>query len=377
VSDGYLPRLPWHAAVWPSIRPLRARGVHALLLHGAAGIGKKSLAIDIARGALCEAPQPDGHACGVCAGCALTTAGSHPDLRVVVPDTMAIWRGTASEEDNDSEGLAPEEVEDLPAESGGGKAKRISREIRIEQVRALADFVSTSTHRGGTRVMVLAPAELLNGPSANALLKMLEEPPAGSLFILATDALDDVLPTIRSRCVLVRVPAPTRQAALAWLRDQQLDDAEAALAAAGGAPLTALAQQSGTLLDADLRATLLELLGRGAQLSAADIAARVPKTVPVAPTLALFQRWGWDLLALSTVRAPSAVRYHPGAAAALGRVASQSDAGALLIWLSRLTGYRLAQDHPLNPRLVIEAALLDYTACFGQAAASAAPRSGR
>lgn len=377
MSDGYLPRLPWHAAVWPSIRPLRARGVHALLLHGAAGIGKKSLAIDIARGALCEAPQPDGHACGVCAGCALTTAGSHPDLRVVVPDTMAIWRGTASEEDNDSEGLAPEEVEDLPAESGGGKAKRISREIRIEQVRALADFVSTSTHRGGTRVMVLAPAELLNGPSANALLKMLEEPPAGSLFILATDALDDVLPTIRSRCVLVRVPAPTRQAALAWLRDQQLDDAEAALAAAGGAPLTALAQQSGTLLDADLRATLLELLGRGAQLSAADIAARVPKTVPVAPTLALFQRWGWDLLALSTVRGASAVRYHPSAAATLGRIASQSDAGALLIWLSRLTGYRLAQDHPLNPRLVIEAALLDYTACFGQAAASAAPRSGR
>ncbi len=377
MSDGYLPTLPWHAAVWPSIQPLRARGVHALLLHGAAGIGKKSLAIDIARGALCEAPQPNGYACGMCSGCALTSAGSHPDLRVVVPDTLAVWRGTASDDDTDSEGLAPEESEEAPAEAGGSKGKRISREIRIEQVRALADFVSTSTHRGGTRVMVLAPAELLNGPSANALLKMLEEPPAGSLFILATDALDDVLPTIRSRCVLVRVPAPTRQAALAWLGAQQVDDPEAALAAAGGAPLTALAQQSGASLDTDVRATLLELLGRGAQLSAAEIAARVPKSVPVGPTLALFQRWGWDLLALSTVRGASAVRYHPSAAATLGRIASQSDAGALLVWLSRLTGYRMAQDHPLNPRLVIEAALLDYTACLGQAAASTAPRSGR
>jgi DNA polymerase III subunit delta' len=377
VNDGYQPQLPWHAAVWPSIQPLRARGVHALLLHGAAGIGKKSLAMDIARGALCEAPLTDGHGCGQCTGCALTSAGSHPDLRVVVPDTLAVWRGTASEEDGDSEGLAPEEIEEVPADAGGAKPKRISREIRIEQVRALADFVSTSTHRGGTRVMVLAPAELLNGPSANALLKMLEEPPPGSLFVLTTDALDDVLPTIRSRCVLVRVPAPTRPAALFWLSAKEVDDPETALAAAGGAPLTALAQLSGTSLDADVRAMLLDLLGRGAQLSAAEIAARVPKTVPVAPTLALFQRWGWDLLALSTVRAASAVRYHPSAAAALGRIAAQSDAGALLTWLSRLTAYRLAQDHPLNSRLVIEAALLDYTACFGQAAAPTAPRSGR
>lgn len=375
MNNGYLPQLPWHAAVWPSIQPLRARGVHALLLHGAAGIGKKSLAIDIARGALCEAPQADGHACGSCAGCALTAAGSHPDLRLVVPDTLAVWRATASDDDVDIDGLAPEEAEDLPAEPGG-KPKRISREIRIEQVRALADFVSTSTHRGGTRVVVLAPAELLNGTSANALLKMLEEPPANSLFVLATDALDDVLPTIRSRCVLVRVPAPTQSAALAWLRAQPIDDPQAALAAAGGAPLTALAQQSGAALDTDLRAVLLELLGRGAQLSAAEIAARVPKTVPVAPTLALFQRWGWDLLALSTVRAPGAVRYHPAAAATLARIATHSDAGALLAWLARLTAYRLAQDHPLNPRLVIEAALLDYTACFGQTAASTAPRLG-
>lgn len=375
MSDGYLPQLPWHAAVWPSIAPLRARGVHALLLHGAAGIGKKSLALDIARGALCEAPLADGHACGQCAGCALTAAGSHPDLRVVVPDTLAIWRGASSDEDDEADAPA-EETDEAPTEpGGGGKAKRISREIRIEQVRALADFVSTSTHRGGARVVVLAPAELLNGPSANSLLKMLEEPPPGSLFVLTTDALDDVLPTIRSRCVLVRVPAPTRQMALDWLRTLSMEDPEAALAAAGGAPLTAWAQQSGAALDPDLRATLLELLGRGAQLGAAEIAARVPKTVPVAPTLALLQRWGWDLLALSTVRRPEVVRYHPRAAAALGRIAAQSDASALLTWLARLTGYCQTQDHPLNPRLVIESALLDYTACFGSSSASA-PRAG-
>jgi DNA polymerase-3 subunit delta' len=89
--------------------------------------------------------------------------------------------------------------------------------------------------------------------------------------------------------------------------------------------------------------------------------------------LALFQRWGWDLLALSTVRAPTAVRYHPQQSAVLARLSAQSETAALLAWLGRLTGYRSAQDHPLNPRLVIEAALLDYIACFQRTDATGSP----
>ena len=372
MNDGYHPALAWHGAAWQSLQPLRARGVHALLLHGAAGIGKKSLALDLARATLCEAPATDGHACGACAGCLLTAAGSHPDLRVVVPDTMAAWRGATADDELAPEDGPTDDADVEPAPEGSAKTKRLSREIRIEQVRALADFVATSTHRGGSRVVMLAPAESLNTASANALLKMLEEPPPASLFVLVTDALDDVLPTIRSRCVLFRVPAPSHDAALAWLGQQMAAQpdgasgtrAEDVLAAAGGSPLAALTEAAGTGLDPDLRTVLADLLTRGAQLSAADIAASVPKTVPVGPSLALFQRWGWDLLALSTVRSATAVRYHPSAASALARVAGQADAGAVLAWLDRLTRYRQTQDHPLNPRLVIEAALLDYIACF-------------
>lgn len=366
MSDGYLPKLPWHAATWQALAPLRARGAHALLLHGAAGIGKKSLAIDVARAALCESRAPDGQACGQCAGCALTAAGSHPDLRIVVPDTLAQWRGTAAEHDEDAEadGPADEPESDGAAEPGSGKAKKISREIRIEQVRALADFVSTSTHRGGQRVVVLAPAELLNGPSANSLLKMLEEPPPASLFVLTTDAIDDVLPTIRSRCVLVRAAAPARETSVAWLKAQGVEGAEDLLAAAGGAPVAALAQAAGLGLEPDLRALLMDFLARGAQLTTAEVAARIPKTVPVGPTLALFQRWGWDLLALSSVRSGAVLRYHPRASAVLERLAAACVPADVLNWLARLTAYRQTQEHPLNARLVIEAALLDYVACF-------------
>nr|MCU0736723.1 hypothetical protein [Methylotetracoccus sp.] len=78
-------------------------------------------------------------------------------------------------------------------------------------------------------------------------------------------------------------------------------------------------------------------------------------------------------LALSTVRAPTAVRYHPQQSAVLARLSAQSETAALLAWLGRLTGYRSAQDHPLNPRLVIEAALLDYIACFQRTDATGSP----
>lgn len=368
MSDGYLPQLPWHAGAWQALQPLLARGVHALLLTGAAGIGKKSLAVDLARATLCEARIGEGLACGACAGCLLAAAGSHPDLRIVVPDTLAAWRAQAAEDDDESEdsGEADSVAPDDDADGGSrtSRAKRISREIRIEQVRSLAPFLSTSTHRGGHRVVVLAPAEALNAAAANALLKMLEEPAAGSLFVLVADALDEVLPTIRSRCVLVRVPTPAPAQALAWLRTQAIDDAESALDDAGGAPLLALALASGNGLDPETRAVLGELLARGGQLAAAEVAARVPKTVPVAAALALFQRWGWDLLALSTLRSPAAVRYHRRQSALLGRLSVQCDRGALLDWLDRLSAKRAVQDHPLNARLVIEAALIEYIGCF-------------
>jgi len=379
MGPGYLPKLPWHATAWLALQPLRARGVHAVLLHGAAGIGKKSLAIDLARAALCEAPRPDGHACGACAGCLLAEAGSHPDLRIVVPDTLADWRSAAVDEGEETDGAGagesadfapPEERQSEGEAAVGGKAGRRSAQILLDQVRALAPFLATSTHRGGSRVVVLAPAEALRTEAANALLKMLEEPPPCSLFVMATDAPDEVLPTIRSRCVLVGVATPAHSEALAWLRTQPLEDPESALAEAGGAPLVALA---GGRLDGDTSKALWELLARGPLLTPAQVVAQVPKGVPVGPALALLQRWGWDLLAFSMVRSPSVVRYHPRQSALLGRLSDQCETDALLTWLAQLSGDRRAQDHPLNARLVIEAALLDYIACFRRTGTPAAP----
>jgi hypothetical protein len=111
------------------------------------------------------------------------------------------------------------------ADGDGKKAKSTkapSKEIKIEQIRALADFMNISTHRQGLRVVVLYPAEALNTPASNALLKTLEEPPPGTVFLLSSNSLDRLLPTILSRCRKFALPMPDEAQALAWLKEQGL-----------------------------------------------------------------------------------------------------------------------------------------------------------
>src|SRR5207247_4155502 len=110
-------------------------------------------------------------------------------------------------------------------------------EIKIYQVRELADFLNIRSHRGGLRVALVHPAEEMNINAANALLKALEEPPAGAVFLLVSHRPARLLPTIRSRCVALPVAVPPREAALRWLSGQGMPDAERWLAYAGGAPL--------------------------------------------------------------------------------------------------------------------------------------------
>lgn len=344
--------LPWLAATWPRIAPLWARGTHAVLLHGPAGIGKKNLALDVAAGLLCERPGQFGQPCRACASCHWFDAGNHPDARIVVPDAIAEFRLTTSD---------PDEVGEEPAPSDDGatdKARR-RREILLDQVRPLGDFMTVSTHRGGRRVAVIGPADSLRAEAANRLLKLLEEPPPGSVFVLASDALDAVLPTIRSRCVLVRVTPPAPAEAVRWLQQHEVTDAAAALAFHGGAPLLALAAARDGATAA--QQTLYPLLEQGPRLSAGAIASAIGKDVEWAAALDVLQRWAFDL---QLVARQLDLRYHPARKRALASLGARCSLPALHEWSSALVRSRVTATHPLNARLAIEAALFDYRRVF-------------
>src|SRR5699024_4067201 len=89
---------------------------------------------------------------------------------------------------------------------------------KINQIRRLVEFSARTAHHGGARVVLIAPAEALNRNAQNALLKTLEEPGDGLVLLLVSHQPSLLLPTIRSRCQHRRLPLPTTEAALNWLK---------------------------------------------------------------------------------------------------------------------------------------------------------------
>jgi DNA polymerase-3 subunit delta' len=223
---------PWNEPIFQSVRRMLEGGrlPHALLLHGPRGVGKLALAERLGQLLLCEDKNPAARPCGKCDGCRWYLAGTHPDLRRVEPEALA--KAVEAEQGEETE---------EGAEPSSSKKKKPSLDIKIEQVRALAGFLNLRSHRGALRVALVHPAEEMNANSQNALLKGLEEPPAGAIFILVSHRPYRLLPTVRSRCVKIPVPIPPAKDALAWLKSQPGgQDAARWLAFSGGAPIQAL-----------------------------------------------------------------------------------------------------------------------------------------
>jgi DNA polymerase-3 subunit delta' len=169
---------PWLALPLERLDRARLEGrlPHALLIHGPPGWGAVALADMLAMSLLGRAPDPDQHAWDL----------AHTDLRWVQP------------------------------EGPGGQ-------IRIDEVRELAEFATGTAQMGDLKVAVLERADRLNAHAANALLKTLEEPPGATHIILATEALERLLPTLRSRCQRVTIAAADASQAMAWMTNERSD----------------------------------------------------------------------------------------------------------------------------------------------------------
>lgn len=204
---------PWQQGAWARVQQQIAQNKipHALLLAGQQGIGKWHFAQSLADYLLCASPKAE-LACGKCRSCQLLLAQSHPDKKIVIPDEP-------------------------------GKA------IKIEQIRELSNMVSKTAQQGGRKVILLGPVEQLNSNSANALLKSLEEPAGDTILLLYTHILSAVMPTIRSRCQILPMSAPSTTIAREWLDKLKIEDSHALLDLAGGAPLIARDMVTGDYLE--------------------------------------------------------------------------------------------------------------------------------
>lgn len=327
--------LPWQEALATQWLAERERFAHAWLIHGLSGIGKRSFALAAAAALLCEQPR-QGRACGACQACHWLAAGNHPDFRRVRPESVAQEEGDIAEE-------------------SAAASKTPSREIRVDQIRALSSWFNTATHRGGWRVAVIYPAQAMNHITANALLKVLEEPPARTLFLLTTDAPDLLLPTIISRCRRLPMAVPPFGQAADWLQSHGLKDPRDWLAAAGGAPLRALSlSQTAKSPCPDWLQRFLHDLG-GAGGKAAEGAwmrtADALDGIEPAQWLDALQRMFVDL---SMVAVGSDPRYYPAQAEVMQRIASRTSPTQLTEIVKWLGRQQAVARHPLSPRLFIQ-----------------------
>jgi len=304
---------------------------HAILIQAGEGYGVFEFAQGVAQALLCERRPVGGEACGVCAACNWFGLGNHPDFRLVVPDSMAA--------DTPAEGEEP------------AKKEKRSEQIRIEQVRALADFLAVGTHRGGARVILIYPADAMNLNTQNALLKNLEEPPPATVFLLATSQPDRLLPTVRSRCLKFALPLPDPKQVSRCLEEQGIEHPEAALAGVGGAPLIALKAAE---TEAD-RERFLEGL-RNPRFDPIGLAESIQR-IPLWDVVGWLQRWSYDLL-LS--RLAGRVRYHVNHEGVISDTSSHCKAEDIAGYLRRLAQARSLARHPLNSKLFVEDLLLHY-----------------
>jgi DNA polymerase-3 subunit delta' len=328
----------WHKEVWSRLTAPNPRRLHAFLLHGRAGTGKRRLAEAFAAWQLCETGSGQ-RPCGSCDACRWLEQGSHPDLRVLEPQANA--------EDTSRDG-----------EGASRASKRPRQHITIDQVRGLADFLTVSPHRGRAKVVLVVPAETLNAHAANALLKSLEEPAPDTVFLLVAHRVRQLPATIISRCVQVPLPLPSRAESVAWLAQRGSKNAADLLADAGGAPLLAEAQADAERTKQ--RQVVLRLLSDPAVIDPPRDGAALER-MELVDVVDWYQKWCCDLMN-ARMRAP--VRYNPGMAARIDQLAAGSDPLALAThWQDTMELRRLAR-HPLNPRLYCEDLLARYCRVF-------------
>jgi DNA polymerase III delta' subunit len=206
---------------------------HAILLAGPAGVGKQTLATDIAAALLCRAEAGVPRPCRSCRGCRAVDHGNHPDLHRLEPTGAGLV---------------------IPI---GGREERGVRDL----VRELALLPV----EGGARVAIIGDADRMTDDAQSAFLKTLEEPPAGTVLILTAADEERLLPTIRSRLVRIRVGPVARADVEALLVAGQLADppmaarlARLAAGRPGDAVSLALAPEAVTIR-AEIARTILDL----------------------------------------------------------------------------------------------------------------------
>jgi DNA polymerase-3 subunit delta' len=253
------------AAVDSIAAMIRGLAPHAILLVGPDGVGKTTLALDLAAGLLCEA-EPTARPCRACRACRMVDRDGHPDLHRLRPS------------------------------GPGGQVVIGGPDKPYRGVRDLIAELALLPVEGRARVAIVEGADRMNEDAQSALLKTLEEPPAGVVIVLCVDQEMRLMPTVRSRCARIRLGLVGSRDIEAIVGDHDLADPPMAARLgrlAAGRPGLALAYArapEAVLIRAELSRVLLDLTPAGPAARLAAVRAAVPRAIALAAALAADER---------------------------------------------------------------------------------------
>ena len=321
---------PWLKDAWMAIHQ-NNKLPHALIFKGKEGIGKHDFAIAFAKSYLCQTLLPNYLPCEACPSCHWFP-DSHPDFKHIAP------------------------IESEDDESSKRKTVR-KKNIAIHQIRELSEYLELSAHQEkGKRIVLIEPADSLNQSASNALLKILEEPPENTLFILVTSQAQRLIATIRSRCQLLDLRGPSFDEAKLFLDRQKIAYEESLLSFTGGSPFNAMKEFE----NQSERSVITQLLAQGHKVDITKINYTI-LTQGLDWTVNMIQKWAFDLL-LSFHTQQS--YYFKKEEARIYSQAKQLNLDALLLFTNELNELKKIASHPLNQELQLQNIFIKYKQIF-------------
>ncbi|HLX54673.1 MAG TPA: DNA polymerase III subunit delta' C-terminal domain-containing protein [Aquella sp.] len=293
-----------------------------LLISARAGIGQDVLVENYVSLLMCECPIQDGmatHACNKCQSCILFASNNHPDIYRLVADPEAD-----------------------------------KKNINVEDIREMLEFLATTTHLGRYKVVLIPDVDLLNISSANALLKILEEPPSYVLFILQTTNISGVLATIRSRCHIHKLSGVGLPDATTYVENSGVFNPEFWLTYYDNAPLfepEVSEEQFNALINALLQPSIENIFMASGEFDVKNAGFLI----------GFLSRWLNDLAAYLQ---GASMRYFMAYSTKIDSLAKRIDLQKVYYLFDKVNFLQDWTLHPLNYKLQLENLLLQYQNLF-------------
>ena len=338
--------LLWNERIWKQLQT-GDNFISSALLFGKKGLGKAHVSIQLARKIL---GYDD-----------VFFAANHPDLHVLMPEDEIL----DTIDSDEAEDISNSAIKLLALYGSRyiDDVKKPKKIISVEQVRRLIKQIVQHPHKSSHKVIIIKSADKMNVNSANALLKILEEPPENTSFLLIVSQVERLPITIRSRCTHFHFRSPDKEIGLAWLSNKGVQQhIESYLMMAGRAPLSAFSLSKTNEME-NLRKifTTINDLWRG-QMSAIDLAEqwKIHKEEDIFNHLSRFL---FDLLKLKSIDkidVGSSELFYPVQKEWIAKIARTVDFEKLCKTIDQLSEIKKLNETPVDKLLLLEKVAISF-----------------